>query len=218
MPGVEKYPYHYQGVIRLSRIKVIAISAAILVIAFLYTPLVQYLASPLIVTDHLKKADAIVVLSGGWESKGKLGKSTLERYRYGIKLFQKGYGKYLIFSGGNLWGTPSEAETMAEMAMSDGFPDESIIIEGNSESTWENALFVKKELLDKDLHSVVLVTSPYHTLRAKEMFMAKGIAVTAAPVPDSEFYSASGLDNLRIAKLVLLEYIKLGLYKLDITK
>ncbi|MCL5935732.1 MAG: hypothetical protein M1543_04530 [Firmicutes bacterium] len=61
-----------------------------------------------------------------------------------------------------------------------------------------------------------MVTSPYHTLRAKTMFLDKGIKVISAPVPDSEFYQADGLDRLRIAKLVALEYLKLGLYKLNI--
>ncbi len=200
----------------MGRLKVGIISVVVLVIAVLYTPLIQFLASPLVVKDPLKKADAVVVLSGGWEKKGKLGKSTIERYKYGVSLFQKGYGRYLIFSGGNLWGNPSEAGEMAEMAISDGFPDESVITEGNSESTWENALFVKKILLEKEINSVILVTSPYHTLRAKAMFRDKGIKVTAAPVPDSEFYRASGMERLRIAKLVLLEYIKLGMYKLNI--
>lgn len=198
----------------MARSKYIIIAIIALPLAFLYTPLIQFLASPLVVKDDLKKADAVVVLSGGWESKGKLGKSTLERYAYGVRLFQKGYGKYLIFSGGNLYGTPSEAGEMAEMAMSDGFPDEAVIVEGNSGSTYENALFVKKLLLEKELDSVVLVTSPYHTLRAKTMFEDKGIKTVSAPVPDSEFYEADGPDRIRIGRLVLLEYLKLGLYKL----
>ncbi len=201
----------------MDRLKVILISIIVLALALLYTPLFHLLASPLIVRDPLKKADAVVVLSGGWAGEGKLSSSTMERYRYGIALFQKGYGRYLVFSGGNLTGAPSEAGEMAEMATSDGFPDEAIIVEDNSTTTWENALFVKKILLEKGLHSVVLVTSPYHTLRAKAMFLDKGIDVTAAPVPDSEFYRASGPDRLRMAKLVLLEYVKLGLYNLNIT-
>jgi len=202
----------------MNRPKVIIISIVTLAVALLFTPLVQFLASPLVVKDPLQKADAVVVLSGGWESKGKLGKSTLERYKYGVNLFQKGYGKFLIFSGGNLWGNPSEAGEMAEMAMSDGFPDEVIIAEGNSESTWENALFVKKTLLEKEIDTVVLVTSPYHSLRASAMFRDKGIKTISAPVPDSEFYKADGPDRLRIARLVLLEYIKLGLYKMHIVR
>jgi len=201
----------------LSRLKVILIGIVVFAVAFLYTPLFQFLASPLVVKDELKKADAVVVLSGGWESAGKLGKSTIERYNYGIKLFQKGYGKYLIFSGGNQYGTPSEAGEMADMAMSDGFPDETIVIEGRSSDTWENTLFVKNILLEKELKSVVLVTSPYHSLRAKTMFNDKGINVVSAPVPDSEFYNTYGPERLRMARIVLLEYIKFALYKLNIT-
>jgi uncharacterized SAM-binding protein YcdF (DUF218 family) len=200
----------------LDRVKIGVITIVIFAVALLYTPLIQSLASPLIVKDTLKKSDAVVVLSGGWESKGKLGKSTLERYKYGLKLFQKGYGKYIIFSGGNLWGNPSEAEEMTEMALSEGFSVDAIITEGSSENTWENTLFVKKKLLDYEIKSVVLVTSPYHSLRAKAMFNEKGIPTISAPVQDSEFYNADGTDRLRIAKLIALEYIKLGLYKLGI--
>jgi uncharacterized SAM-binding protein YcdF (DUF218 family) len=158
------------------------------------------------------------VLSGGWAKEGQLGRSTLERYKYGVNLYQKGYGRNLIFSGGNLWGNPSEAEAMAGMAISDGFPIASIIMEGHSESTWQNTLFVKQILLKNKLESVILVTSPYHTLRAKTMFEDKGIKTVSAPVPDSEFYNASGAEQVRIARLVIMEYIKLGLYKLNIVK
>lgn len=190
----------------------------ILIAGSVFTPLVQLAGSPLAVKDPLKKADAVVVISGGWASKNQLGKSTLERYQYGLKLFQKNYSKYLLLSGGNLKGTPSEAEEMAEMAITDGFPNESIIIEGNSETTWENALFVKRLLLERHLNSVILVTSPYHMLRAKTMFNDLGINVIAAPVPDSEFNFSLGTENLRIAKLILLEYVKLALYKVNITR
>ncbi|MDT3700440.1 MAG: YdcF family protein [Thermincola sp.] len=202
----------------MGRLKYILITAVILILVILYTPLIQTAASPLIVQDPLAKADAIVVLSGGWEKEGRLGKNTIEGYTYGIRLFQKGLGKYLLFSGGNLREKPSEAQELAQMAMANGFPRESILIEDSSESTWEKALFIKKVMLDKNLDSVVLVTSPYHALRAKTLFEEKGIKVISAPVPDGEFYQADGPDRLRIAKLVALEYLKLGLYKLNFTK
>ncbi|WP_418790593.1 YdcF family protein [Phosphitispora sp. TUW77] len=199
------------------RLKIGGLSAIVLALAFFFTPFVQFLAGPLIISDPLHQADAIVVLGGGWETKGKLGSSTLERYHYGINLFQQGYGKYLIFSGGNLWGNPSEAEEMADMALSNGFSEREVIIEGSSETTWQNTLFVKKILLEKKLQSVVLVTSPYHSRRAKTMFTDKGVTVISAPVPDSEFYNAFGTDQLHMAGLVISEYIKLGLYQLHLT-
>lgn len=199
-------------------IRIILSAVILFAAALIFSPVVQMVGAPLVVQDPLRKADAVVVLGGGWENESKLSRSTLERYKYGMKLYQKGYGHYIIFSGGNMKGNPSEAEKMAELALTDGFPNETIIIEGNSESTWENALFVKKILLDRQLKSVILVTSPYHTLRAKAMFKDKEIDVTAAPVPDSEFFDASGTENYRIAKLVFTEYLKFGLYKINIIR
>lgn len=202
----------------MGHLRTLVIIIVIFSVAFLFTPVIELIGAPLAVKDPLKKADAIVVLGGGWENKDQLSKSTMERYKYGMKLFQKGYGKYIIFSGGNLTGEPTEARQMAEMALSDGFPNEAIIIEDSSESTWQNTLFVKKILVDKQLKSVILVTSPYHSLRARTMFKDKLISVMSAPVPNSEFYTASGADNLRMAKLVFSEYTKLALYKLNITR
>ena len=202
----------------MGHLKTLIIIIVIFCVAFLFTPVIELIGAPLAVKDPLKKADAIVVLGGGWENKDQLSKSTMERYKYGMKLFQKGYGKYIIFSGGNLTGEPTEAHAMAEMALADGFPSESIIVEDSSETTWQNTLFVKKILLEKQLKTVILVTSPYHSLRARTMFKDKEVSVMSAPVPNSEFYTASGSDNLRMAKLVFSEYAKLALYKLNITR
>ncbi|ADG83025.1 hypothetical protein Tfer_0673 [Thermincola ferriacetica] len=179
----------------------------------LYTPLIQYAASPLIVKDPLQKADAIVVLSGGWKAKGVLGTSTLERYQYGIKLFQKKFAPVIIFSGGNLLGRPAEADAMADMALSAGFPYEAVISENASASTYENVLFTTKILQEKRLKSIILVTSPYHTYRAKKMFEDKQVKVTAAPVPNGEFEKANGLERLKLAKNIVLEYGKLLVYE-----
>ncbi|GAB4259481.1 YdcF family protein [Thermincola ferriacetica] len=179
----------------------------------LYTPLIQYTASPLIVKDPLQKADAIVVLSGGWKAKGVLGTSTLERYQYGIKLFQQKFAPVIIFSGGNLLGRPAEADAMADMALSAGFPYEAVISENASASTYENVLFTTKILQEKRLKSIILVTSPYHTYRAKKMFEDKQVKVTAAPVPNGEFEKANGLERLKLAKNIVLEYGKLLVYE-----
>jgi len=185
-------------------------------ILLLYSPLPEFLAAPLIVKDKPRRAEAIVVLSGGWENAERLGKSTLERYKYGIKLFQDGYAPLLIFSGGNLDDRPAEADQMAEMALSNGFSYQAIISENSSATTWENVLFTKKILKEKRINRIILVTSPYHMRRSKTMFEAKGVNVTALPVPNSELYTAKGSRRLELTKVVLLEYLKFGLYKLGI--
>lgn len=199
---------------RLARNIVIFVITAFLML--LYSPLLQYLATPLTVKDKLTRAEAIVVLSGGWESADRLGKSTMERYNYAIKLFQDGYAPLLIFSGGNLDNRPAEADQMAEMAISDGFPDDDVVSENSSSTTWENVLFTKRILKEKNISGIILVTSPYHMRRAKMMFEEKGVKVTALPVPNSEIYTAGGSRRLTLTKVVLLEYVKLALYRLGI--
>lgn len=191
----------------------------LLIVSFLmllYTPLLEYLAAPLIIKDKPRRTQAVVVLSGGWETAERLGKSTLERYKYGIKLFQDGYAPLLIFSGGNLEDRPAEADQMAETALADGFPYQALISENSSSTTWENVLFTKKILKEKNIKQIILVTSPYHMRRSKMMFEAKNVKVIALPVPDSELYTAGGTRRLTLTKVVLLEYLKLGLYKLGL--
>lgn len=190
----------------------LVIGLLLLIIALLYTPLIQSTAAPLITKDPLEKTGAIVVLSGGWEKKGALGISTLERYHYGIELFQEGWAPIIIFSGGNLVGRPAEADEMADMALTEGFPYEAVISENSSESTYENTLFTKKILKDKGISSIILVTSPYHTYRAKKMFEDKQVKVISAPVPDSHFDQANGLERLKLVKRIVQEYIKLLVY------
>ncbi|MFZ5641365.1 MAG: YdcF family protein [Bacillota bacterium] len=182
----------------------------------MYSPLQEYLALPLVVKDKPRRAEAIVVLSGGWESRERLGKSTLERYNYAIRLFQDGFAPLLIFSGGNLDNRPAEADQMAEMALSDGFSYQAIVSENSSSTTWENVLFTKRILKENKITHVILVTSPYHMRRAKTMFEEKGVKVTALPVPDSELYTAKGSRRLELTKVILLEYVKFGLYKIGI--
>lgn len=194
----------------------IIILSLFLFLLLLYSPLLEYLAAPLTVKDPPGRSQAIVVLSGGWEDAGQLGRSTLERYRYAIRLFQEGFAPLIIFSGGNLDDRPAEADEMSEMALSDGFSHQAVISENSSTTTRENVLFTKKILKDKNIRSIILVTSPYHMRRSKLMFEEKGVQVTAMPVPNSELQTAAGTRRLALTKVVLLEYLKFGLYKLGI--
>ena len=188
------------------------IGLLLFILLLLYTPIIQKTAQPLTIKDSILKVDAIVVLSGGWQKEGVLGVATMERYEYGLKLFQEGWAPVIIFSGGSLTKPITEADEMAEMALSQGFPYASIIPENSSESTYENVLFTKKILKERKLNSIILVTSPYHTLRAKKMFEDKDVLVIAAPVPGGHFEKANGLERLKLGKTIISEYAKLVFY------
>jgi uncharacterized SAM-binding protein YcdF (DUF218 family) len=84
-----------------------------------------------------------------------------------IDLYQKGWGEYLIFSGAVLDKTsPSNASVMRNMAISRGVPSDKILIDEQAETTDANAKEVAGLIAERDIDSIVLVTSGYHQRRA----------------------------------------------------
>ena len=91
------------------------------------------------------------------------------------ELYLQGYGKYVIFSGGN--GKSShfsrpEAEVFYAIAIQKGVPEGSIILEDKATNTGENILFVKKLLAQMKLNfqSFILVHKPYMERRTFATF------------------------------------------------
>ncbi|MBU0647643.1 YdcF family protein [Patescibacteria group bacterium] len=113
--------------------------------------------------DILQEADAVVVISGG---------ETYSRTVEGIKLYQNGYSDLLIFSGAAYDpDSISNAEAMRDIAVDEySIPSKNIIIEEQSESTYENAQKLQPIFENNSVHSIILVTSPYHQHRSKMTF------------------------------------------------
>ncbi|HET7713623.1 MAG TPA: YdcF family protein [Patescibacteria group bacterium] len=119
-----------------------------------------FLGEYLTPSDTLKRADAIVVLSGG-----------PDRVQWGIKLYQDGWAPRLVLVGAALDKSgPSNAEAMRKIALRAGVPDTAIFLEEDSTNTLENATFGKAILDSFGAKSIILVTSPYHQRRAYETF------------------------------------------------
>lgn len=118
----------------------------------------------------LKKADAIFVL----------GSNDLRVAEYAAELYLKGYAPRMLFSGGiahsaDLLSTgwdKSEAEVMAEVAISKGVPSEIILLETQATNTGENISLTRKLLEDNGLSltTFLLVQKPYMERRAFATF------------------------------------------------
>ncbi len=127
------------------------VAAAIIGIGFYLSP-----------QDDLRKADAIVAVSGG---------ETKQRTAEAVKLYKQGYAKTLVFSGAAADSKgPSNAAAMRSDAVAAGVPSKAIIIEEDSASTLENALRTAPIIKDLGAESIILVTSPYHQRRASLNF------------------------------------------------
>jgi len=122
-----------------------------------------------IIWDYMKmnmplhKCDILFVLGG-------LNPTPAKR---AAELFLKGYGNFLVISGGFGKLTKdtykkTEAETFAEVAVSMGVPVEKIIMEKQASNTGENILFTYALLQSKNLlpESIMIVVKPYFERRA----------------------------------------------------
>ena len=99
-------------------------------------------------------ADVIVVLGGG----------SHERPERAAELFKQRAAPRVIISGAGDDGVNRQ------ILISNGIPAGAIQIEGKSQTTRENAEFTIKLLRAEKIHSVILVTSWYHSRRALKTF------------------------------------------------
>ncbi|MFH1826370.1 MAG: YdcF family protein [bacterium] len=162
--------------------RLIVFLSLIICLYFAYPFFLQGLGNFLIVDDQLKPADIIVVLSG-------MGNG--ERTRQAVELYKKGFAPKLLMSGGPIYLQVTYASLMRQRARYLGVPDQDILLEQESESTMENAIFSLPQILELKAKSVIVVTSPYHTRRAKRTFRkalaGTGIDVLVSSVKDSMY-------------------------------
>lgn len=157
--------------------------------------------------DQLQKADAIVVVSGG---------QTTTRANYGIKLFKQGLAPIIIFSGGALDDGPSNAIAMRQQALEAGLSDDNILLDGDAQNTYENAVNSKQLMDSVSARKIILVTSPYHQRRADQTFrkvLGSGYTVLGSSAIDSRWSKSnwwqSGFSfNISMSELRKLIFIQ----------
>ena len=163
------------------------------------------LGAALITDDPLHPAGAILVLGG--ESRDG------DRVQHAVKLFKRGLAPLLVLSGTPLGFRTHEAEVMRQHAEFLGVPPARIlIVKHDSDSTREEAGVVVPILKRRGLKEVILVTSNYHTARAKRIFeRAAGLYgphFLASPVDDGLFDPDGWWMRRRYAKTFVYEAIK----------
>src|SRR5207245_480671 len=156
----------------------------LIVLAFAVPMGLNALGEALITDDPLHPADAILVL-GGESREG-------DRVRHAVKLLKRGLAPLLVLSGTPLGFRTHEADVMRRHAEFLGVPPARIlIVKHDSDSTREEAGVVVPILKRRGLKEVILVTSNYHTARAKRIFEGatgrSGPHFLASPVDDGMF-------------------------------
>lgn len=159
----------------------------------------------LIVKDPLHPAGAILVL-GGETREG-------DRVAHAVQLYKQGLAPLLVVSGTPMGFRTHEAEVMRRHAEFLGVPPERIlVVKHNADSTREEAGVVVPLLTSRGLNEVILVTSNYHTARAKRIFTKaagpSGPTFLASPVNEDSFEPEGWWMKRRHAKTFVYEAIK----------
>ncbi len=176
-------------------------------------------ARALMVETDLLHADALVVLGGS--------ATYVERTRRAAELFRQGRAPVIILTNDNQRGGWSSAEQrnpfFVERAVDElqraGVPAERIeVLPQTVSGTYEEALLLRQHASTRGLRSVLVVTSAYHSRRARltlcRVFAESGIQVglaTAAPGQQTPRPMLWWLDA-RGWSMVAGEYVKLIYY------
>ncbi|MEI6825216.1 MAG: YdcF family protein [Desulfuromonadales bacterium] len=170
------------------------IRLALLVILLAVLPLSGlYFADPLLVTRQEPcTADVIVVLGGENES----------RTEKAVELYALGYAPRIIVTGKN------EAELIGRSLVTAGVPKEFIAFEPSAVNTFENASFSMPILKERNVKTVLLVTSWFHSRRASSIFRSCVGNIKIISVPTTTDPSGVLIANKWLRKQVLLEYVK----------
>jgi len=164
----------------------VGVTMLMLVVAF--TPVVPFAASELATDWYEGDADVLIVLGGsmlvaGTGPDATLGYESYLRCVYAWWNIQRFKYSYVVVTGDN-----GLAETMAAFLRDRGVDPKCIVLENRAQSTYENALYVKKLLEDRVAlpphPRLALLTSDFHSRRAKLVFEHAGLHVMAVPVPD----------------------------------
>ena len=131
--------------------------------------------------DEAQSAQAIVVL-GAAQYRWKPSPVLRARLDHAVALFQRGVAPRLVLTGGIAEGdTASEAAVSRLYALAAGVPDSAILLENEGRTTGQSLAGVARLLRARRLDTVVVVSDPFHVMRAELVARREGLTAFSSP-------------------------------------
>ncbi|WP_173133633.1 YdcF family protein [Kibdelosporangium persicum] len=131
--------------------------------------------------DDRTKADAVVVL-GAAQYAGRPSPILEARLQHAKNLYDRGVAEHIITGGGRQTGDLyTEAEAGSRWLTSRGVPQDKVIAVGEGSDTLGTIDAVAKTALDRGWHTAVIVSDPWHSLRARTMAHDAGLSAWTSP-------------------------------------
>ena len=164
------------------------------------------LGRALVHDDGAGKADIAVVLAGDYWG---------HRLTKGAELVRQGYVPRVLVSGPPGFYGVNEADAAIQFAIGKGYPAEWFIpLRHTALSTREEAVVVLDALKQRNIHSFLLVTSDYHTGRARRIYLnaersrGGGPDMRVVASGDQFFHARDWWHNREGQKTVFMEWTK----------
>jgi uncharacterized SAM-binding protein YcdF (DUF218 family) len=191
---------------------VLIASAGLVLLYFLLVAMGSYL----VVSDRLKEANAIVVLSG--DTGGRMVETA--------SLFKDQYAEEVILTETDQPSDNGEIETPSTQAkrldaQHEGIPEGSILVTSvKSSSTIDEAKAVLSLMQNKNMTSCIVVTDPFHSRRTRtifnDVFHGSGITVMVHPVSNSWYHASTWFLSRQGWVTTISEYAKYVSYQAGI--
>jgi len=176
------------GLVNRSRVRwtlwLVAVGLAVLVLVAAYSDVFVAPGNALVRRDPLGKADAVVVLSGGVTYDGKLDGMSLQRTLDAMGLVRAGWAPVLIRTC-TMEGTPPPDEDVRYFA--DLYGGVAVEVVGPIGNTQAEATKTAELAAERGWSSIILVTSPIHSVRAAATFEKLGLRVISAPCWERDY-------------------------------
>ena len=187
---------------RRSRAAVLAATAFLILAALAWRPSLSTLGRFLVKTDLPLHADIAVVLAGDYSG---------NRIRKAAELVKQGYAPKVLVSGPSGFYGEHESDAAIRFITRQGYPAARFIpFPNDSHSTREEARAVAAKLRELGLVRADIVTSNYHTRRARTDYAeeAPGLEFSMIAAPD-QYFTPDGWGKTREGrKTFLLEWLK----------
>ena len=168
---------------------------------FVRHPIFRFAAESWIIEDPLEKADVIIVLSDD--------NFYADRATRAAELFREGKAPLVVASGRRLRPSAGIAELMDHDLIERGVPKDKILrFAQDEDSTREEAEALAKLAKTKKWHKAIVVTSNYHTRRARYIFrrvFPQEIEISVASARDGDFNPENWWEKRKSSKLFIRE-------------
>lgn len=186
-------------------VKLIVSLCIVIFCTFLYLvrhPIFRFAAETWIVEDPLENADALIVLSGD--------NFYADRATRAAELFREGKAPLIVASGRRLRPNAGVAELMEHDLMERGVPKDKILrFTHDADSTREEAEALVKLAKTRKWRKTIVVTSNYHTRRARYIFnkvFPQDIEVRVASARDGDFDPQRWWEKRKSTKELMQEF------------